>query len=458
MLTSARIATLSALLLLPAAGAQAFCGFYVAQADSKLFNKTSKLVVAHQSKGAGDHEIAMTMASDYQGDPKEFAVVVPVPTFIERKQIGVVEIATIDHLDAYTAPRLVEYHDSDPCYVPPKYSDSGVKTMAVPAPRASAMAVPERYRGVTVEARYEVGEYDIIILAAKESDGLVNWLTDNQYRLPDGAQNVLGSYIKQEMRFFLAKVNLDRMQMKGQSFLRPLQVRYTSAKFMIPIRLGTLNANGPQDLIAFVLSPRGRVETTNYQTVALPTDNTVPLYVKQDFGNFYKAMFEHSVAKKDMKAVFLEYAWDMAWCDPCAADPLKNSELVELGARWIDSDEPKLYRGSRGDFPGVYVTRLHVRYDSERFPEDLMLQETANKENFQGRYALQHPWRGAADCKAGDSYFDGLPDRFSREADTLADLTGWDKTAIKTKMTENGQPFESQKASGLGAFWRRVVE
>ena len=29
------------------------------------------------------------MASDYQGDAKEFALVIPVPTFIERKQIGV---------------------------------------------------------------------------------------------------------------------------------------------------------------------------------------------------------------------------------------------------------------------------------------------------------------------------------------------------------------------------------
>ena len=51
------------------------------------------------------------MASDYEGEPKEFAVVIPVPTFIERKQIGVVEMKTIDHLDAFTAPRLVEYHD-----------------------------------------------------------------------------------------------------------------------------------------------------------------------------------------------------------------------------------------------------------------------------------------------------------------------------------------------------------
>src|SRR5260370_7426321 len=55
------------------------------------------------------------MASDYEGEPKEFAVVIPVPTFIERKQIGIVEMKTVDHLDAFTAPRLVEYSDEDPC-------------------------------------------------------------------------------------------------------------------------------------------------------------------------------------------------------------------------------------------------------------------------------------------------------------------------------------------------------
>ena len=79
--------------------ASAFCGLYVAKADSKLFNKSSKVVLARK-----DNETAITMASDYQGEPKEFALVIPVPTFIERKQIGVVEMKTIDHLDAYTAP------------------------------------------------------------------------------------------------------------------------------------------------------------------------------------------------------------------------------------------------------------------------------------------------------------------------------------------------------------------
>src|SRR5499427_9996451 len=90
--------------------ASAFCGFYVAKADSKLFNKSSKVVLSREGETT-----AITMASDYAGEPKEFAVVIPVPTFIERKQISVVETRTINHMDAFTAPRLVEYHDADPC-------------------------------------------------------------------------------------------------------------------------------------------------------------------------------------------------------------------------------------------------------------------------------------------------------------------------------------------------------
>src|SRR5947208_17014138 len=90
--------------------ASAFCGFYVSKADTTLFNKASQVVlVRHQDK------TVLTMANDYQGDPKEFAIVIPVPTFLEREQIHVGDKALIDHLDAYSAPRLVEYFDPDPC-------------------------------------------------------------------------------------------------------------------------------------------------------------------------------------------------------------------------------------------------------------------------------------------------------------------------------------------------------
>ncbi|MGJ5094926.1 DUF2330 domain-containing protein [Bradyrhizobium oligotrophicum] len=413
------------------APANAFCGFYVAQADAKLFNQSSKVVLARDGE-----QTAITMASDFEGDVKEFAVVVPVPTFIERKQIGVVEPKTIDHLDKYTAPRLVEYHDADPC------APVVVAARAMPAAPMMAGAVYEMARrnyGVTVEASYDVAEYDVLILSAQESDGLTRWLTDNDYRIPAGAESVLGSYIRQGMRFFVAKVNVERMKGLGNGQLRPLQVRYRSAKFMVPLRLGTVNARGPQDLIIYALTRSGRIEAANYRTVKIPSDIDVPLYVKDEFGPFYKALFERAVARENMQAVFVEYAWDMGWCDPCAADPMSNRELVELGARWIGSDDDASFRTTRRGGSDAYATRLHVRYDAKTFPEDIVFIETKDRSNFQGRYVQHHPWRGEASCPAAKTYQDDLTARFAREATDLAQLTGWSRSEIAAKMEKSGE-------------------
>jgi len=410
--------------------AAAFCGFYVAKADAKLFNKSSKVVLARNGTST-----AITMASDYEGEPKEFAVVIPVPTSIERKQISVVDPKTVDHLDAFTAPRLVEYHDPDPCapqalyFMAPSLSLAQARRPRVESEHSAAL-------GVTIEARYDVAEYDVLILSAKESGGLATWLTENGYKIPPGAAEVLASYIKQNMRFFVAKVNLERMDAIGAGYLRPLQVRYESAKFMLPLRLGTVNANGPQDLIVYALSRNGRVETTNYRTVKLPSGMDVPLYVKDEFGKFYKAMFDQAVRDQDMRAVFTEYAWDMGWCDPCASQPLLARELVELGARWVGGDVPS---GSSGSGTNAYVTRLHVRYDAAHFPEDLALMETHDRENFQARYVLHHPWRGSASCAAALDYRRALQGRFNDEAKNLATLTGWPEQEIRQRMAASGQ-------------------
>ncbi len=260
-----------------------------------------------------------------------------------------------------------------------------------------------------IEAQYTVGEYDIVLLSAEQSDGLETWLTENGYKIPAGAGDVLGGYIKQHMHFFVAKVNLEEKDKAGFNFLRPIQVAYESPKFMLPIRLGMVNANGPQELFVFALTEKGRVETTNYRTVELPTGMDVPLYVKDQFADFYRAMFAEQVKAQDGKAVFKEYAWDMGWCDPCAAEPLSADELSSLGVFWQD-DTGSTGKGRRlvrpmpprvgGGAQNVFVTRLHLRYDNAHFPEDLVFQETGDRTNFQGRYVLRHPWTGEAKCEA----------------------------------------------------------
>jgi hypothetical protein len=147
-----------------------------------------------------------------------------------------------------------------------------------------------------------------------------------------------------------------------------------------------------------------------------------------------------------MSTVFLEYAWDMSWCDPCAADPLSNDQLRRLGVFWLDGDDgstpvppggairaPRPMPMPRGGASNVFVTRLHVRYDGAHFPEDLVFQQTGDRANFQGRYVLRHAWTGTETCSEADSYRRSLVTRREREAQTLASLTGWDINDIRRR-------------------------
>src|SRR5207245_2600120 len=145
-----------------------FCGFYVARADTTLFNRASQVVLVRD----GDRTV-LTMANDFQGDLKEFAVVIPVPTFIEKGQIHVGEKTLVDHLDAYSAPRLVEYFDENPCRPRPLFESASPRIAGgVIGGLAGGTA---KSLGVRVEAQYTVGEYDILILSAEQSTGLEQW-------------------------------------------------------------------------------------------------------------------------------------------------------------------------------------------------------------------------------------------------------------------------------------------
>jgi hypothetical protein len=431
-----RVTSVFLLVLVAAHPASAFCGFYVAKADAKLFNRASQVVLIRD----GDRTV-MTMANDFKGELKEFAIVIPVPTAIQRDQINVGDKTIIDHLDAYSAPRLVEYFDENPCLRRMMESDRVPMSSASPSLKAGAARDRARSLGVTIEAQYTVGEYDILILSATQSTGLETWLIENGYRMPGGAAAVLGSYIKQKMRFFVARVNLKEQAKLGFSYLRPIQVAYESPKFMLPIRLGMLNASGPQDLYLYTLTRQGRVETTNYRTVKLPTGVELPTFVKAEFGKFYGAMFGEQVRRQEMRTVFVEYAWDMTWCDPCAADPLSNDELRKLGVFWLDEGGPQ----------NVFLTRLHARYDNAHFPDDLVLQQTADRENFQGRYVLRHAWTGSDTCGAADRYRADLRQRHEREAQSLASLTGWDVESIRKRM-----PSLSADVPPDSKWWQRL--
>lgn len=427
--TLAQVVAILALAIVAHSPALAFCGFYAGKADANLFNEASQVVVVRDGK-----RTVISMLNDYKGPLNEFALVVPTPTALQKGQVRVAERLTFERLDAYSSPRLAEYHDSDPCQVHFNWgNDASLRqryekgvAMAAPAPAAAARASSEMARdkalGVTVEAQYTLEEYDIVSLSATQSDGLEVWLGENGYKLPKGASTALRPYINQGMKFFVAKVNLKEQLKTGYTTLRPLQFAFESDKFMLPMRLGMLNAapDKAQDLIVYLLTKNGRVESSNYRTVKLPANVNLPHFVTPKFKEFYKALFDQEAVKEEHRVVFTEYFWDMAWCDPCAANPLSAQELRNAGVFWTDGDADENFRAmnspatnalaahqrravptQNGGAQPVVLTRLHVRYTANTFPEDLMFTQTKDRQNWQTRYIVQNPYDSSvAQCNA----------------------------------------------------------
>jgi hypothetical protein len=355
-------------------------------------------------------------------------MVIPVPVVPKRNDIKVVDRRIFDLLDAYSGPRLVEYTDASPCRQYDYEEAIVVKTANLRSSREAASAAEDKKREsykVAIVASYTVGEYDIQILNALQSDGLARWLNDHGYKVPDQAAEMLEPYIKGNMKFFVVKVNLEEQRASGTSLLRPIQLSYTSPKFMLPIRLGMANGEGMQDMIIYTFTPKGRVEPVNYRSLRMPTDRNVPVFVKDNFGSFYTSLYKENLRKEGNDNIFLEYAWDLSGqnqmkCDPCASEPPLYNEIREAGVDWLRTGGPTGYSGS------LFFTRMHVSYDRSHFPQDLVFQETPDRNNFQCRYILNHPAPFYENCEEWKNYQEEKVIRRKKELRELAALTGWD--------------------------------
>jgi Na+-translocating ferredoxin:NAD+ oxidoreductase RnfD subunit len=435
--------------------ALAFCGFYVSKADGTLKNKTSQVILVRD----GNRNV-ITMYNDFKGNLKDFAMVVPVPVILQKKDIKVVEQSIFNTLNEYSQPRLVEYYDQNPCN---QYEFDSFRKSKVPGVMSEVVVTANGYKrdkdlGVRIEAKYLVGEYDILILSANESAGLKTWLNENGYKIPGGAEEVLEPYIKSNLKFFVVKVNEAEKKKLPGNFLRPIQISFSSPKFMLPIRLGMANADGDQDMIVYAFTKKGRIEATNYRTVTLPTGKNIPLFVKNNFGNFYTNLFQHQWDKEGKAIAMLEYAWDVSpknyvKCDPCVATAPSTQDLIQAGVWWVNrdwNDYSDVNQQEEEYSNNVYFTRLHVRYNRKAFPQDLMFQVTPNTDNYQARYIITHPATGGFDCEAGKKYLQELKKRRADEMEMLSYLTGkgysdWD--LVSEEPEERYVPTEAKYAS-----------
>lgn len=400
--------------------AAAFCGFYVGSADAKLFNNATQVALMRDGT-----RTVVTMQNDYQGPPRSFAMVVPVPVVLTAANVKTLSLEFFARLDQFTAPRLVEYHEADPC----RRDDGGYGygfdddplTAGGFGPNDAVIRV--RPGPVRVLQRFTAGEYEVVILSADDSMGLDAWLRQNGYQIPAGAEPYLRPYVAAGDKFFVAKVNPQKVTFQdGKARLSPLRFFYDSPTFSLPVRLGLINARGPQDLIVYVLGRHQRYEVANRSNVAAPTNLVVKPETRASFGPFYAGLFDRIQAEKP-GSVVTEYSWPVGSCDPCPTEPLTTQDLQALGADVMPRSAPPpsddmIGLGIEEDW---VVTRLHTRQDRHSTTDDLVFSQVPPIEGgrgvpdvggaleravrfsaanqFQARYAVVKRWQGKIECE-----------------------------------------------------------
>jgi len=404
-----RILTCAALAVVLLSGsASAFCGFYVSSAGADLFADASMVVLMRDGT-----RTVLSMQNNYRGPMQDFALVVPVPVVLQKKNVKTLPNEVFSRIDTLASPRLVEEYEPGECPPPPPMA-------AMAGPPSVAEGAMPRDLGVKVEARFDVEEYEIVILSAKDSLGLEIWLNENKYKIPKGAEPLLKPYVQTNWKFFVARVNAKKVKfVNGQAVLSPLRFFYDHESFQLPVRLGLANSAGTQDLIVHVIA-KSRYEVANGKNVLIPTNVRLKPAAEPEFGAVYADLLDRTF-KATPGAAVTEFAWKGALpppqtmqqqgiygvtCDPCPPPvPVDDPLARYLGADVMpglktDEDVAKFAQEAT-------ITRLHLRYTKDSLTDDVVFKAVgpiaggipevekpgpAQHNRFQGRYIIRKPF------------------------------------------------------------------
>ncbi len=310
----------------------------------------------------------LTIEAAYQGPATELSMVIPIPSAIDREAVRTVSGTLFRRLDGETAPRV--RHVWPPCPMPAMpmraASAEGAGAGFGGRTRTEAERVQDDY-GVEIQDEWPVDEYDVTLLGAEQSNGLLAFLRERGLELPQVAETMLRGYIESGHRFALFHVDPTRAQRLGERMmLSPIQIEYESDELRVPVRLGTLNSPGEQELLLYVLSPEGRYEMANRTNLNAPTDLRMRRDARGAFAELYTSLTDE-IFRRNPGAAITEYAHTVP------ARLMRSAESFGM----TNVRAPLSGYGDRGIRARRWtLSRMRHRYGTDA-TDDLMLRQAA---------------------------------------------------------------------------------
>jgi hypothetical protein len=349
--------------------ALAFCGTYVGSAGDTILNQASQVVFVREGK-----RTTITMANDFSAAGTTFGLLIPVPGDFDPSDLREFDMGTVERVDAYAAPRLVEYTCEDLHGGSAK--DAGCACAGALATSLLAGLALDALPGFLDEVGLARAELQLDTLAPQTVEALSDALALNGFVLSEDAAGLLEEYIAAGSGFIQVKVDLPESNPAAALWLPPLQFSYRSETASLPIRLGALNGVGTQDLILHTITGPGdgAMGISNFPEVTVESECMWKEDGLQTFSGYYEEKLQEAFEASGGQAAWIrEYTWSPTACDPCTGGgPLDAGLLSELGYR--------------GDPSVATLSRLHLRYDPSAVSGDLMLYATNTISNQQIRF------------------------------------------------------------------------
>jgi len=219
----------------------------------------------------GDHEVLL-LQTTYRGTARDFAWVIPVPSRPARRDVFLASQTFMDYVLDRTRP-TVETHIRDP------RGESGRMTAAMKGAVGKGPMPPGEPSGspsVTVYDRMDVGSFDATVLSAAEGGALERWLTAHGYAMPEGAGEVLQSYVDQLSYFVALRIRpAIAAERPVLGDVAPVGIRFRAYDLVYPLTISRISAPALNALTLVVLA-EGHAACPELPEATLPLGKPLP--------------------------------------------------------------------------------------------------------------------------------------------------------------------------------------
>lgn len=281
----------------------------------------------------------------YEGDPGDFAWVLPVPG---TPELDVWHAAAFQALDAATQPTFQPPWE---CF--PQADGDFAAAGGAEEPNA---APPADERGVQVLDRQEVGPFESVTITGRDPELMVEWLNEEGYRVVDEMTPFIALYLDDGL-------NLIAMKLKPgeeSAAIQPVRLEMEGQIPTIPLRLTSIAAVLEMGVKVFILGDE-RYRPVNAEEIEI--DDKEIRFEGWGSRTNYLPLVARKVDEKGGKAFITEFAGD--------ADAVRQNIQNGGVPGWADEATEKAFESLLALLETKpYLTRLYTRLSPEEMSFD----------------------------------------------------------------------------------------